>query len=65
MSWGNWWLKWRWFFIASDLPTSAQYSFTAVLLQVDQLSSPVAQMEYKAFHDLPHNAAIQKLLPKE
>jgi hypothetical protein len=32
-------------------------------LQVTNLTSPVAQMEYKAFHDLPDCPSIRALLP--
>jgi hypothetical protein len=32
-------------------------------LQVEQLTSPVAEMEYKAFHNLPWNEGIRQLLP--
>jgi hypothetical protein len=39
------------------------YSCNVCFWQVEQLSSPVAEMEYKAFHDLPWNDGIQQLLP--
>jgi hypothetical protein len=34
-----------------------------IYLQVQQLTSPVAEMEYKAFHNLPWNDNIRQLLP--
>lgn len=34
-----------------------------VILQVQDLSSPVANLEYKAFHNLPHNDEFKALIP--
>eukprot|EP00879_Flechtneria_rotunda_P010881 GHRR01011371.1.p1 GENE.GHRR01011371.1~~GHRR01011371.1.p1 ORF type:complete len:507 (+),score=143.33 GHRR01011371.1:1002-2522(+) len=33
-------------------------------MQVSQLPSPVAELEYKSFHDLPGHEAVQAFLPK-